>query len=132
NRDTCRLRARGEADRRIETTVTSAEQNRYVVAADIGNGEVEFAVVVEIRGCDGDRLGPHCEVDTATERTGTVAKKNRNVVVVAGIGDRQVELAIAVEVTHRHRLRSERENTRRTAGCRRERYLRGHTASVAR
>src|SRR5207253_8420173 len=89
----------------LKGPVPSAEQNRDVVASEVGDRDVEMAVVVEVAERQPRRNLAACVgLQLRLERTVPLVQKNRNVVVnvFAQAANDQVELAVAIQVSRHH------------------------------
>src|SRR6185503_1857346 len=77
--------------------VPKVEEHRYGVRVPIGDGEVNVAISVEVRG--GDRVGAHPDVVVCARGEDPVAlvQEDRNRIGTV-IGDREIDRTVPVEV----------------------------------
>src|SRR5204862_379409 len=95
------LGGRGVADRGLEGTVAAAaaraQQHGHVVAADVRDGEVEFAVPVEVGR--GYRIGSGANgVDHRCLEGAAASAQQHAYVVTAAVRDGEIESAVPVEI----------------------------------
>ena len=95
---------KGGAGRGLESPLAIAEQDRHVVAFEIGGDDVIFTIAVEVRD-------PHPLVGMLPDRqerpgletASAVAEQNRHLIVPPTVRQ-QVQVSVAVEVARRHAM----------------------------
>jgi hypothetical protein len=86
---------------RLEGTVAVAQQNADVVAVSVSDGEIEFAVAVEVGDGHEMGLGSHAKVCFGFEGAVAVAQQNADVVGADVSGD-EIKFAVAIEIGDGH------------------------------
>src|SRR5262249_40107469 len=87
---------------RLERAVTLSQQDSDRASEEIGHGEVQDAVAVEIACEDGVRFASGGEVAGGLQGAVAVAQQHAHAAGIREVGDGQVRNAIAVEIAYYH------------------------------
>src|SRR6185436_6482294 len=88
-----------EADRRVERARSVAKQNREIMPVGVRDGDISFAIEVEVTGGYRNRCCTGWEIRCCGKASGAVTEQNRNAVRV-GVRDCDVRLGVKIEVSH--------------------------------